>query len=132
MEIKFSELNYEQLIELAHNKPYEEILGITRYLQECIRQYFQRMLSETSLDSPLKCNIIVDTHDSQGISELQKPCIIGMYQEEGEGIIYFEFEGDEEHWYELDDFDLEYQLDIIRAIETNDKIFELWKNRKAN
>ena len=132
METKFSELTMEQLIELAHNKPYEEILGITRYLQECIRQYFQRMLVDTSEESPVECDIIVDTADSQGISDLQKPHVIGMYQDPTQGIIYLQFEGDEEHWYELEYFALDCQLDIIRAIETNDKILELWKNRKAN
>ena len=131
METNFAKLTMDQLIELAHNKSYEEILGITRYLQECIRQYFQRMLADTSEESPLKCGILIETDDSQGISDGLKPHLIGMYQAEGEGIIYLNFEGDNS-WYELEYFTLDCQLDILRAIEFNDKILELWKNRKAN
>ena len=131
METNFAKLTMDQLIELAHNKSYEEILGITRYLQECIRQYFQRMLADTSEESPLKCSILIETDDSQGISDGLKPHLIGMYQAEGEGIIYLNFEGDNS-WYELEYFTLDCQLDILRAIEFNDKILELWKNRKAN
>lgn len=132
MKIDFANLKTDQVIEMAHNRTYGNIVGISLLLQESMRQYFQRMLADTSEESPLECNLIIDTTESQGLSEAEKPCIIGMYQDPNEGIVYFKFEGDEEHWYEIDYFTLDCQLDIIRAIETNDKILELWKNRKAN
>ena len=121
----------DQIIEMAHNKDFEEILGIARFLQECIRQYMQRFLANTSEEHPLDCNIMVETNDSQGLSDAHKPHILGMYQAEGEGIVYLNFEGDNS-WYELEYFSLDAQLDIIRAIETNGKVLEIWKNRKAN
>lgn len=120
METNFAKLTMDQIIEMAHNKTYEDILGIARFLQESIRQYMQRFLANTSEEHPLDCNIMVETNDSQGLSDAHKPHILGMYQAEGEGIVYLNFEGDNS-WYELEYFTLDCQLDILKAIELDDK-----------
>ena len=119
METNFSELPYEQIIEMSNNQSYNDIISISMLLQESLRHYFSRMLMDTSEESPLECNLLIDTAESQGVCDLQKPHIIGMYQEATEGLIYLQFEGDEEHWYALDDITIDEQLEIAKAIEIN-------------
>lgn len=84
---------------------------------ENIRKELSNFLIDTSEDNPLICNIIVG--DSYGISDLERPTIINMFQIPGEGIICFNIEGYPEP-LEFDDLELEDLVIILKYLHDND------------
>lgn len=106
------------IIVRAQNQSYENIMKTYELLVESIRQYLSRMLMFHDENNPLDCNFIISTYEDCGLSELEKPTIISMYQMSGEGIIYLKFEGDNDY-IELDELEVEVQLSILEAIENN-------------
>lgn len=112
----FKHLNYVQIIELAHNRSYEEICNMTILLKESIRQYFSRLLMDTDAENPKQCWYILDTPESVGLSDALKPTLVSMYQDPSEGYIYFLFEGCEEY-ESFDYYDISVLFDILSAIE---------------
>ena len=62
-------------------------------IRQSIREYVSRILIDTSEEKPLEVLIILDSEDAFGISDLEKPCIISIYQVPSEGWIYLQFEG---------------------------------------
>jgi hypothetical protein len=106
------------IIVRAQNQSYENIMKTYELLVESIRQYLSRMLMFHDENNPLDCNFIISTSEDCGLSELEKPTVISMYQMSGEGIIYLKFEGDNDY-IELDELEVEIQLSILEAIENS-------------
>ena len=80
--------------------------------REELRRKFSSILINNSEENPLECDIYLDMKDSYGLSSLDMPEIISLFQEPSEGIIWINIKG-----YpmpiEFDDFledDLEYIL----------------------
>lgn len=114
--INFSKLSYDEIIELSNNQSAKGIENIHFLLQESIRHYFSRILMNTSAENPMMCNIIIDTPWDIGLSSLEKPTIISMYQDPSEGFIYIMYEGTEEYM-PLEDIPTQAILPTIQAIE---------------
>lgn len=118
METDFSKLTEEQIVELAHNQSHQAILNISHFLEESIRQYFSRLLMDTDAENPLTCHYVIETPEDCGLSDLEKPTLISMYQDPTEGYMYFLFEGTEEYC-DFEEFSLSALMLIINAIENN-------------
>ena len=84
---------------------------------EDIRREISNFLIDTSEDNPLICNIIIG--ESYGISDLERPTIISMFQIPGEGIICFNIEGYPDP-LEFDDLEREDLIEILKYLYNND------------
>lgn len=113
-------LSYEQIIELAHNKSCEEIVNIALLLDESIRQYFSRLLVDTDAENPKQCYHIISTPEDMGLSDLEKPTLVSMYQDPSEGYIYLLFEGNEKY-VELEELETHFAIYIIQQIDSDNQ-----------
>lgn len=104
--------SYEEIIELAHNKSYDDILEMHRLLIESIRQYISRKLADSGC--LIREDIIIDTPEACGISDSMKPCIIKI-EESNEGIITFTYEYSDE--VEFDYMDTDVLLLVVKELE---------------
>lgn len=114
--MKLTNLSDEQIIELGQNRSLEEIKNMLSIVRESIRQFFSRLLMDTSADNPKQCRITISTPEDMGLSELLKPTIIAMYQEPTDGVIYFLFEGCSDY-EEFDNIDNDALMQIMEEIE---------------
>ena len=109
-------MTHEQIIELGQNSSLEEIKNMVSIVRESIRQFFSRMLMDTSADNPKQCRITISTPEDMGLSDMLKPTVIAMYQDPVEGIIYFLFEGCSDY-EEFDNIDNDTLMQIMEEIE---------------
>ena len=58
-------------------------------IREMIRLYLSKRLMDTSEDNKLECDIVLETEDCCGLSSLDMPWIIAMWQHPTEGWITF-------------------------------------------
>lgn len=63
---------------------------------EHIRHCLSALLINTDENHPLECDIVIGEGKAQGLSTLEMPHIISMFQLPSEGIIYFNIEGSKE------------------------------------
>jgi hypothetical protein len=63
---------------------------------EQIRRKISALLMDTNEQNPMECHYVVGDAYSCGLSTLEMPTIISMFQEPSEGIIWFQFEGEQE------------------------------------
>lgn len=87
-------------------------------LREMIRNYFSRQLMDTNENEKMEVDIVVDVEDTIGLSSLELPNIIKMWQHPTEGWITFEtyggWESDFDDWTTrelmqiMNDFDEKY------------------------
>ena len=96
------------------NKTETQLLEMYDTLRESIRHYLSLKLMDTNENSPLTCNIVID-FEAFGLSTLNMPTIISMYQHPTEGIIYFKYEGVEEY-IEFDNMLTEDLIIIIKYL----------------
>lgn len=96
------------------NRLYKDICASTDLLRECIRHFLSRNLMDYNENNKLKTSIILDVYE-QGLSELEKPEVVTIWQQESEGIIWFEIYGCIEPM-ELDDIDLKEQVQIVNEL----------------
>lgn len=80
--------------------------------REILRRHFSALLMNTDNENHLKCNITIED-DTMGLSTLQIPKVIGVFQEPTEGIIWFYIEGDC-----LVEFDDMADNDLINILNT--------------
>ena len=109
-------MTQEQIIELSQNRSLEEIKSMVSIVRESIRNFFSRMLMDTSADNPKQCRITIYTPEDMGLSDMLKPTVIAMYQEPVEGIIYFLFEGCS-NYEEFDNIDNDILMQIMEEID---------------
>ena len=81
--------------------------------REQLRKKFSALLMDTSEEKPLECNIPFG--DSYGLSTLELPTVIGMFQIPTEGIIYFKIEG-VQYPMEFDEFSNEDLKEILKSL----------------
>ena len=82
---------------------------------ESYRKILSKKLMDTNEKNQLKVYIPLENDESFGLSTLQLPTIISMWQHPSEGIIYFKFEGQNDY-VEFDDMELEYLDQIIKEL----------------
>ena len=82
---------------------------------ESYRKILSKKLMDTNEENQLKVYIPLENDESFGLSTLQLPTIISMWQHPSEGIIYFKFEGQNDY-VEFDDMELEYLDQIIKEL----------------
>lgn len=51
------------------------------------------LLMDTNINNPINCDIIIGEKEAIGLSSLEMPRIISIFQEPSEGIIQFQIEG---------------------------------------
>jgi hypothetical protein len=71
-------------------------------IRQMIRNYLSRQLMDTNENDKLEVDIVVDVEDAMGLSSLELPNIIRMWQHPTEGLITFETYGGGE--YDFDDW----------------------------
>lgn len=111
-------MKQDEIIRLAQNKSYDDIYDMYRVLVESCRQWLSRYLHDGGHDesNPLECDIVIEPMGTFGLSDLEKPNLVGMYEQSGEGIIMLRFEGVSEY-VEMDFIDLETIVFIVGELE---------------
>lgn len=82
--------------------------------REILRRHFSALLMNTDNEHHLKCNITIED-DAMGLSTLQMPKVIGVFQEPTEGIIWFYIEGD--CLVEFDDIETNDLINILNTLK---------------
>ena len=82
---------------------------------EDIRHELSALVMDTTEKHPLECYIPIDTAESQGLSTLELPTIVAIFQD-CEGIIWFKMEGCAEPM-EFDDLTLEEVKNILIEVK---------------
>ena len=106
--------NMEEIIEKAQNRSASYIETCYIYLKECIRQYISRFLARK--ENQMYSDLCLDTEESFGIADAHKPHV-SIYEQPGEGVIYFEFEGNSDEVLTLDELSIDVLIDIVEAID---------------
>lgn len=84
-------------------------------VNESLRHFASRLLMDTSEDNPMEIDLIVDTDEDQGLSDLEKLCVKKIYQDPSEGIIWVLFEGTDDY-VEWDTLTYSTQFQIIQYL----------------
>lgn len=71
-------------------------MEIRRMKREQIRRKLSALLMHTDEQHPMECRYVVGNAEACGLSTLEMPTITSMFQEPSEGIIWFQFEGEQE------------------------------------
>jgi hypothetical protein len=82
---------------------------------EFYRKFLSKKLMDTNEENQLKVYIPLENDESFGLSTLQLPTVISIWQHPSEGIIYFKFEGQDDY-VEFDDMELEDIRQIIKEL----------------
>lgn len=84
-------------------------------VNESLRHFASRLLMDTSEDNPIEIDLIVETDEDQGLSDLEKLCVKKIYQDPSEGIIWVLFEGTDDY-VEWDTLTYSTQFQIIQYL----------------
>ena len=74
--------------------------------KEELRHNLSLLLMDTNITNPVNCDIIIGEEEAIGLSSLEMPKIVSIFQEPSEGIIWFQIEGIDE----LKEFDDIYNM----------------------
>lgn len=61
--------------------------------KETLRRNLSLLLMDTNITNPINCDIIIGEEEAVGLSTLEMPKIVNIFQEPSEGIIWFQIEG---------------------------------------
>ena len=86
-------------------------------IRQMIRNYFSRQLMDTNEIEKMEVDIVVDVEDAMGLSSLELPNIIKMWQHPTEGWITFETYGGGE--YDFDDWTTRELVQIMNDFDEN-------------
>lgn len=64
--------------------------------KEELRHKLSLLLMDTNITNPVNCDIIIGEEEAIGLSSLEMPRIVSIFQEPSEGIIWFQIEGIDE------------------------------------
>lgn len=105
------------------SKDRKSIVGSKKYLKikimsrniEFYRKILSAKLMDTNEKNQLEVYIPLENDESIGLSSLELPTIISIWQHPSEGIIYFKFNGQDDY-VEIDDLEIEYLNQIIKEL----------------
>lgn len=104
---------YDEVIDAARNKSYDEITDMLWLLRESMRQYISRKIISIGEDNVLNINLIIEPAETFGLSDSEKPCITRI--EEFQGSIYIRIADDGD--YDFDAMDTDSLVEICKALE---------------
>lgn len=82
---------------------------------ESYRKFLSKKLMDTNEENQLKVYIPLENDETFGLSTLQLPTVISIWQHPSEGIIYFKFNGQDDY-VEIDDLEIKYLNQIIKEL----------------
>lgn len=91
------------------------LLNLFDDVNESLRHFVSRLLMDTSEENPMEIDLIVETDEDQGLSDLEKLCVKKIYQDPSEGIIWVLFEGTDDY-VEWDTLTYSTQYQIIKSL----------------
>lgn len=86
-------------------------------IRQMVRNYLSRQLMDTNEVDKMEVDIVVDVEDAMGLSSLELPNIIKMWQHPTEGWITFETYGGGE--YDFDDWTTRELVQIMNDFDEN-------------
>ena len=86
-------------------------------IRQMVRNYLSRQLMNTNEDEKMDVDIVVDVEDAMGLSSLELPNIIKMWQHSTEGWIIFETYGG--GVYDFDDWATKELVQIMNDFDEN-------------
>ena len=84
--------------------------------KEKLRRRLSTILMDTDEQHPLEYNVLIGESEAQGLSSLELPIVVSVFQQPSEGIIWFNIEGCKDP-IEFDDMNLEDIINIINYFE---------------
>jgi len=99
----------------SNNRSIEEIREMYDTLVESIRHNVSLKLMDTNKENPLKVYIPLE-HGAMGLSTLQMPTIVKLWQHPTEGLISFCYE-DDPHEIDFDFLSIEDRVQIVNHLE---------------
>jgi hypothetical protein len=108
-------------------KIFNDFVPTETNIRQMIRNYFSRQLMDTNEVDKMDVDIVVDVEDAMGLSSLELPNIIKMWQHPTEGWITFETYGGGE--YDFDDWTTRELVQIMNDFDENySSNVTLWHN----
>lgn len=98
-------------------KIFNDFVPIEENIRQMIRNYFSRQLMDTNENEKMDVDIVVDVEDAMGLSSLELPNIIKMWQHPTEGWITFETYGGWE--CDFDDWTTRELVQIMNDFDEN-------------
>jgi hypothetical protein len=98
-------------------KIFNDFVPTETNIRQMIRNYFSRQLMDTNEVDKMDVDIVVDVEDAMGLSSLELPNIIKMWQHPTEGWITFETYGGGE--YDFDDWTTRELVQIMNDFDEN-------------
>jgi hypothetical protein len=98
-------------------KIFNDFVATEKNIKQMIRNYFSRQLMDTNENEKMDVDIVVDVEDAMGLSSLELPNIIKMWQHPTEGWITFETYGGGE--YDFDDWTTRELVQIMNDFDEN-------------
>lgn len=96
-------------------KIFNNLVATEENIRQMIRNYLSRQLMDTNESEKMEVNIVVDVEDAMGLSSLELPEIIKMWQHPTEGWITFETYGG--RVYDFDDWTTRELVQIMNDFD---------------
>jgi hypothetical protein len=98
-------------------KIFNDFVSTEKNIRQMVRNYLSRQLMDTNEVEKMEVDIVVDVEDAMGLSSLELPNIIKMWQHPTEGWITFETYGGGE--YDFDDWTTRELVQIMNDFDEN-------------
>ena len=98
-------------------KIFNDFVTTENNIRQMVRNYLSRQLMDTNEVDKMEVDIVVDVEDAMGLSSLELPNIIKMWQHPTEGWITFETYGGGE--YDFDDWTTRELVQIMNDFDEN-------------
>lgn len=98
-------------------KIFNDFIATEENIRQMVRNYLSRQLMDTNEVDKMEVDIVVDVEDAMGLSSLELPNIIKMWQHPTEGWITFETYGGGE--YDFDDWTTRELVQIMNDFDEN-------------
>ena len=98
-------------------KIFNNLVSTEENIRQMVRNYLSRQLMDTNEVNKMDVEIVVDVEDAMGLSSLELPNIIKMWQHPTEGWIIFETYGG--GVYDFDDWTTRELVQIMNDFDEN-------------
>lgn len=98
-------------------KIFNNLVATEENIRQMVRNYLSRQLMDTNEVDKMEVDIVVDVENAMGLSSLELPNIIKMWQHPTEGWITFETYGGGE--YDFDDWTTRELVQIMNDFDEN-------------
>lgn len=96
-------------------KIFNNLVATEENIRQMVRNYLSRQLMDTNENKKMEVDIVVDVEDAMGLSSLELPQIIKMWQHPTEGWIIFETYGG--GVYDFDDWTTRELVQIMNNFD---------------